>query len=202
MQAKLLRVLETGEVTRVGASEGRRFDVHVIAATNRTLAVEVALGRFRSDLYYRLDVVEVHVPPLRDRDGDVRLLAEWFLHRAAARFGRAISRIDDQAARQLESCGWPGNVRQLRHTIERAAMLAEATSLTTADLHGLEAAPAVVTAPALRVVRRIDDLEKEAIETALANTRGNKKEAARRLGISRRALYGRLEKFGLDRRAA
>ena len=202
MQAKLLRVLETGEVTRVGASDSRRFDVHVIAATNRALADEVKAGRFRSDLFYRLDVVDVRVPALRDRDGDVRLLSEWFLARACARFGREILGIDDDASRLLEACPWPGNVRQLRHTIERATMLSEGPWLRAADLHGLDVGERPSPAPALRVVRRIEELEREAIEVALANTRGNKKEAARRLGISRRALYRRLEKFGLDRRAA
>ena len=202
MQAKLLRVLETGEVTRVGATDPRRFDVHVVAATNRELDCDVSAGRFRRDLFYRLNVVEVHVPSLRQRRDDVRLLADAFLRQAASRFGRPVAGLDEEAARMLEAWDWPGNVRELRNTMERAVMLASGPLVTPANLRCGEprrVEPSAPLLPGLRVVRRIADLEREAIARALADTRGNKQEAARRLGISRRALYRRIEKFGLDR---
>jgi two-component system, NtrC family, response regulator HydG len=201
MQAKLLRVLETGEVTRVGATDARRFDVHVVAATNRDLAGDVMAGRFRSDLFYRLNVVDVRVPSLRERPRDVWLLANAFVRKAAVRFGRPVTGLAEETASALAAWDWPGNVRELRNTIERAVMLAAGPLVTCADLRcgerrAIDAPPPSV--PGLRVVRRIDDLEREVIAQALADTRGNKKEAARRLGISRRALYRRIEKFGLD----
>ncbi len=202
MQAKLLRVLETGEVTRVGATDPRRFDVHVVAATNRDLANDAQAGRFRSDLFYRLNVVDVRVPSLRERSGDVWLLANTFVRHAATRFGRPVTGLVAEAEPVLAAWDWPGNVRELRNTVERAVMLAQGPLVTCADLRCGESrsASSAPTAPAgLRVVRRIDELEREAISQALADTCGNKKEAARRLGISRRALYRRIEKFGLDR---
>ena len=200
MQAKLLRVLETGEVTRVGATDPRRFDVHVVAATNRDLAAEVRAGRFRSDLFYRLNVVDLRVPSLRERPEDIWLLANAFVRQAATRFGRPVIGLDARAMPLLAAWDWPGNVRELRNTMERAVMLAEGPLVTCEDLcwRNLRPAPASAAVPGLRVVRRIDDLEREVIAQALAQTRGNKKEAARVLGISRRALYRRIEKFGLD----
>ena len=199
MQAKLLRVLETGEVTRVGATDPRRFDVHVVASTNRDLAAEVSAGRFRADLYYRLNIVDVRVPALRERAEDVVPLAQAFVLQAARRFGRTITGLEADAGPVLAGWHWPGNVRELRNTIDRAVMLAEGPLLTCGDLgrHVPRQAAAAAQTPGLRMVRRIDDLEREAIAEALADTRGNKKEAARRLGISRRALYRRIEKFGL-----
>ena len=199
MQAKLLRVLETGEVTRVGATDPRRFDVHVVASTNRDLAAEVSAGRFRADLYYRLNIVDVRVPALRERAEDVVPLARAFVLQAARRFGRTITGLEADAGSVLAGWHWPGNVRELRNTIDRAVMLAEGPLLTCGDLgrHVPRQAATASQAPGLRMVRRIDDLEREAITQALADTRGNKKEAARRLGISRRALYRRIEKFGL-----
>jgi DNA-binding NtrC family response regulator len=200
MQAKLLRVLETGEVTRVGATDARRFDVHVVASTNRDLAAEVAVGRFRADLYYRLNVVDVRVPALRERADDVVPIANAFTRQSARRFGRSIAGLEADAGRVLTAWHWPGNVRELRNTIDRAVMLAEGPLVRCGDLgpHMQRQATAVVPPPWLRVVGRIDDLEREAIAQALADTRGNKKEAARRLGISRRALYRRIEKFALN----
>lgn len=199
MQAKLLRVLETGEVTRVGASDARRFDVQVIAATNRDLAREVRDGRFRADLYFRLHVAGVHVPALRDRREDIPGLAGWFAMRFAARARRVALSIAPPALSLLAGRDWPGNVRELRNVVERAAMLADGPRLEPSDFELAQAHQVVplASAPVLRRVRRIADLEREAVAQALADTRGNKMEAARRLGISRRALYRRLEKFGL-----
>jgi two-component system, NtrC family, response regulator HydG len=193
MQAKLLRVLETGEVTRVGSSESRRVDVRVIAATNRQLDHEVREGRFRADLFYRLNVVEVRVPALRERRADIPLLVRHFAARFAQRFDRGMIAIDHEMLARLAAQPWPGNVRELRNLIERTAMLGG----STATAHAQAPLPSRRSVDAPSHVRPIADLEREEIVRALVETRGNKKEAARRLGLSRRALYRRLEKFGL-----
>ena len=195
MQAKLLRVLETGDVTRVGGSESRRVDVRVIAATNRVLERDAREGRFRADLFFRLNVVELRVPALRERRADIPLLVRHFAAGFAQRFGRELIGIDHEMLARLASQSWPGNVRELRNAIERAAMLGD--SPTTRVAHEPVPFPRSVDVPSH--VRPIAALEREEIVRALAETRGNKKEAARRLGISRRALYRRLEKFGLSK---
>jgi DNA-binding NtrC family response regulator len=198
MQAKLLRVLETGEVLRVGSSDPRRVDVRVIAATNRPLEREVREGRFRADLYYRLNVVELAVPPLRDRKDDIPALVRHFIVDLGALHKRTLSDPTPEAERRLLAWDWPGNVRELRNVIERAVMLSESGRLELGDLRlGVESR-ARVARPGVRV-RPIAELERDEIARALAETRGNKQEAARRLGISRRALYRRLEKFDLGR---
>jgi two-component system response regulator HydG len=195
-QAKLLRALETGEISRVGGGEPRRVDVRVIAATNRPLDVRVQDGQFRSDLYYRLNIVELHVPPLRDRLDDLPLLAAHFLNDTARRLrpGAPVPALTPEACAALESWHWPGNVRELRHALERAVMLTSGEHIGAADLR----LPLRVTGGLPRLARPIAELESEEVRRALAETRGNKQEAARRLGISRRALYRRIEKFGLE----
>jgi two-component system response regulator HydG len=200
MQARLLRVLEDGEVTRVGSSEARRIDVRVIAATNRILEREVQAGRFRHDLYYRLNVVDLTVPPLRDRHGDIPLLVRAFIEEFSKQSGKPIRGVMPRAEQRLVRHSWPGNVRELRNTLERACMLAEGEFIDDADvvLKPVTIDGAVVAAPLSHgPVRPIADLERDEIVRALGETRGNKNQAARRLGISRRALYRRLEKFGL-----
>jgi len=199
MQAKLLRTIETGEVAKVGSREVRHVDVHVVAATNRVLEEEVAAGRFRADLYYRLNAVELRVPPLRDRQGDVLLIAGEIVTECARQFGRPIEGLAADAVAQLVAWSWPGNVRELRNTLERACMLAQGTLITPRDLRlgTRTAALAPASAGEAAAVRPIAEIEREEIQRALAETRGNKKEAARRLGISRRALYRRLDKFGV-----
>jgi DNA-binding NtrC family response regulator len=196
LQSKLLRVLESGEITRVGSSETRRVDVRVIAATNRPLASEVAAGRFRPDLLYRLNVVEIGVPPLRDRVEDIPLLARHFLRRYARMFDRRLDGLAPAADAALAAWLWPGNVRELRNVIERAAMLA---TTPTIDVDGLRLGTPQPAMPAtVSTVRPIVELDRAEVVRALAETAGNKKEAARRLGISRRALYRRIEKYGLS----
>jgi len=196
VQAKLLRVLETGEITRVGTSDIRRVDVRVIAATNRSLDAEVRAGRFRADLFYRLNVVELTVPPLRERAEDVAVLARHFAAEFARQFGRGRLQIAPQAEARLREWMWPGNVRELKNTIGRAAMLGQRDQIELADLR-MASVPSPVGEPSLHIVRRIADIERREIERALIETAGNKQEAARRLGISRRALYRRIEKFDL-----
>jgi DNA-binding NtrC family response regulator len=204
MQARLLRVLEDGHVTRVGSGEPHRIDVRVIAATNRMLEREVQTGRFRSDLYYRLNVVDFRVPPLRDRREDIPLLVRAFIDEYSRQFGKPLQGATISAEQRLVRHDWPGNVRELRNTLERACMLADGEFIDAADVIlkpvVIDQGPAAtfLSGP----VRPIADLERDEIVRALEETRGNKNQAARRLGISRRALYRRLEKFGLAAPAA
>jgi two-component system, NtrC family, response regulator HydG len=203
VQAKLLRVLETGEIQRVGSLQARKVDVRIVAATNRDPRVEVEAGRFRSDLFYRLNVVELHVPPLRERREDIPYLTAAFVKDFGARFGKPIEGVTPGAEQVLMSGAWPGNVRELRNVLERACMLTEGHVLTERDLAG--AMPAVrepTPAHALSqagpsATQDLDQVEREHIIRVLAEVKGNKQAAARRLGISRRTLYRRLERHGL-----
>ncbi|MDH3733867.1 MAG: sigma-54 dependent transcriptional regulator [Gemmatimonadota bacterium] len=192
-QARLLRVLETGEFQRVGSSRTRRADVRVLAATNADLGVRVAEERFREDLLYRLNSVEIHIPPLRERREDIPMLAAYFLRRQAERYGRRVE-ISPAAMSALLSHTWPGNVRELRHAVERAVLLAEGDRLEPADL-GLRAGP--------ESGERFDDLtleeaERIMIQRALGRFDGNVSKAAEALGLSRSALYRRLESHGIE----
>ena len=171
VQAKLLRVLETGEITRVGTSDTRRVDVRVIAATNRSLDEEVRAGRFRADLFYRLNVVELSVPALRERQEDIGVLARHFAGEFARQFGRGRLEIAPEAEARLCERTWPGNVRELKNTIERAAMLGQRDQIEVEDL-GMTSVPPPVAEPRLHVVRRIADLERREIERALIETAG------------------------------
>jgi two-component system, NtrC family, response regulator HydG len=208
MQAKLLRVVEYGEVQRVGASEPKRVDVTVIAATNRDLAEEIRQGRFRQDLYYRLNIVEIALPPLRDRHEDVPLLAAAFIREFAKRFNKPIGGMSPGAERLLATAPWPGNIRELRNTLERASILTDGPILNELELRGAVsrmaplggAAPASADVPAESTAAPpvpIEALDRSAVERALDEAGGNKSAAARRLGVSRRAFYRRLDSFGL-----
>ena len=191
-QAKLLRTLENGEVQRVGSVESRKVDVRVIAATNRQLDQEIAAGRFRSDLYYRLNVVEIAVPPLRERAEDIPYLTAAFVKRFAREFSKPITGLTEGAEERLQQWSWPGNVRELRNVVERACLLCEGHLLTEADL-----AKSLTTRPAAIVEDEPTGPlpTPEAVHEALDSTGGNKSLAARRLGISRRALYRLLDKY-------
>ncbi|HVC21627.1 MAG TPA: sigma-54 dependent transcriptional regulator [Vicinamibacterales bacterium] len=197
-QSKFLRVLEDGIITKVGASETHKVDVRLVAATNRVLEREVQEGRFRADLYYRLHVVGLHVPALRERRDDIPLLARGFVDEYNRQFGKTLRGLTPEAEQMLTAYDWPGNVRELRNVLERACMLADSEFVDRKDLvltSGL--APLDDATAVTRSVRPIQEIERAEIVRALDETAGNKKEAARRLGISRRALYRRLEKFGL-----
>ncbi|MEW5984647.1 MAG: sigma-54 dependent transcriptional regulator [Acidobacteriota bacterium] len=215
VQAKLLRVLESGEIQRVGASDARKVDVHVFAATNRDIRDEVAAGRFRADLYYRLNVVEIHLPALAERREDIPYLTAAFVRQSARRVGKHILGITAGAERELMVRPWSGNVRELRNTIERACMLAGSELLTERELAGSARPPQDAHAggpvsppspaggppsgpsPAAAPPASLADLEATQIQKVLAQAQGNKKLAARMLGISRRALYRKLERHGL-----
>jgi DNA-binding NtrC family response regulator len=202
VQAKLLRVLELGEVHRVGSLEPRKVNVHVLAATNRDLRAEVAAGRFRSDLYYRLNIVEVRLPPLRDRREDIPYLTAAFVRETAERLQKGLAGLTPGAERVLGAASWDGNVRELRNVIERACILADGDFITEREL-AISMPPATYAAPraAAGAPPQADDLlvnvEREHIQRALVRANGNKKAAARMLGLSRRALYRRLERLDL-----
>jgi DNA-binding NtrC family response regulator len=192
-QAKLLRVLETGEVERVGASRARKVDVRLLSATNADLRTEVEAGRFREDLLFRLNTIEIRLPPLRDRREDLGPLALHFLRRYAARYRKPIAGLEPDAVTALEAHAWPGNVRELDHTLERAVLMATGTTLRAADL-GLKVGGGAAT--------RLEDLPLEEVERvlihkALERHGGNVSQAAKALGLSRSALYRRLQHHGL-----
>jgi len=193
LQAKLLRVLQTGELERVGSSRPRRVDVRVISATNANLAEEVRAGRFREDLLFRLNTVEIRLPPLRERREDIPLLAEHFLRRHARRYTKAIAGFDPDGMQALLAHPWPGNVRELDHAIERAVLLAAGDSVRASDL-GLRAAAA--DGGRLEDLT-LEEVERVLIEKALKRHAGNVSEAAKALGLSRSALYRRLAQHGL-----
>jgi DNA-binding NtrC family response regulator len=193
-QAKLLRVLESGELQRVGSSRIRHVDVRVLSATNADLATEVSEGRFREDLLYRLNTVEIRLPPLRERRDDIPQLAGHFLTEQAARYGKAVIELAPAAMRALLEHPWPGNVRELRHAVERAVLMAKGPTVTEEDL-GLNT-PRSGTATSLDDLT-LEEAERTLIQRALARHAGNVSRAAEALGVSRSALYRRLQHFGL-----
>ncbi|WP_046987238.1 sigma-54 dependent transcriptional regulator [Delftia tsuruhatensis] len=194
-QAKILRALQEREITPVGASRALPVNVRIIAATHRDLPDAVRQGRFREDLWYRLQVVPVHLPPLRERLGDVLLLAEHFLRQGG---GASPKRLGSDAARLLLAHDWPGNVRELRNAMERAALLCPGPVIGPEHI-GLQ--PAAANGPAIDwngpLAPAVAQLEREMVTRALAATMGNRAEAARRLGLSRQQLYRKLAEFGL-----
>jgi DNA-binding NtrC family response regulator len=205
LQAKLLRFLEDHGFRRVGATEDRTVDVRVVAATNRELQREVDEGRFREDLYYRLRVLPLTLPPLRHRKGDVPVLVAAFLQRLNAELGTAVREVDPEAMALLEAYPWPGNVRELRNVVERAVLLADGSiihpGLLPAEIRsggrdpdgeegvaGLELGPEGID---------MDALERQLLQEALRRSDGNRTEAGRLLGLSRHQVRNRLLKYGM-----
>jgi DNA-binding NtrC family response regulator len=193
LQAKLLRVLETGELERVGSSKTRRVDARVLSATNADVAQEIAAGRFREDLLFRLNTIEIHLPALRERREDLPLLANYFLRQFAQRYRKRLTGFESAAMQTLLDYPWPGNVRELEHAVERAVLMTQNEMVRSSDL-------------GLRVGRegvgRLDEMSLEDVESllikkALARYEGNVSAAADALGLSRSALYRRLRKYGL-----
>ena len=191
-QAKLLRVVEDGELERVGSSRTLKVDVRLIAATNADLGAEIAAGRFRKDLLFRLNTVEVHVPPLRERREDIVPLAQAFLQRCARRYQRVGLQLGASALRALADYSWPGNVRELSHVMERAVLTATGTQIAHLDFSLPLAAPGGTPAR-----QTLDEAEQDMIRGALDRCGGNIQKTAEMLGLSRAALYRRLEKFGI-----
>ena len=209
LQAKLLRVLELGEMHRVGSLDARRVNVHVVAASNRDLRVEIAAGRFRSDLFYRLNVVEVKLPPLRERREDIPYLTAAFVRETSERLQKPVAGLTPGAERLLAAGYWEGNVRELRNVIERACILVDGEFISEREL--AISMPPVLARPGrdgASAARGAQDdaagkellatVEREHIQRALVRAGGNKKAAAKMLGLSRRALYRRLERLDLS----
>ena len=199
IQSKLLRVLQEREFDPLGAERTQRVDVRVIAATNRDLRQVVTDGRFREDLYDRLHVVRIELPPLRERREDISELVDHFVTKHRNRTGKRIDGVDDEAASALQQYDWPGNVRELENTIERAVVLATIPLLTAASisLPGTAAAPAA-SPPSLRLHQNIEWVERETIRRALKQAGGIKKDAAELMGISQRALSYYLAKYRIN----
>src|SRR5271156_666570 len=192
-QAKLLRVLESGEIERLGSSRSRKIDVRLISATNTDLQAACSSGQFREDLLFRLNTVEIHVPPLRERREDIPTLAIHFLRRYASRYRREIRTFDSSALQVMAQYSWPGNVRELEHTLERAVLMCRGGEIQPSDL-GLN-----LQRPQ---GQNLEELSLEAVEAllirkALQRFQGNISQAAEALGLSRGALYRRMEKYGL-----
>jgi DNA-binding NtrC family response regulator len=192
-QSKLLRVIESGELERVGSSRSKKVDVRVISATNADLQASSQSGDFREDLLFRLNTVEIHLPPLRERREDIPVLAMHFLSQYASRYRRQIKDFDPAALGIMTQYGWPGNVRELEHTVERAVLMCRSDQIQPGDL-GLSSQRAQA--------QNLEELSLEAVESilirkALQRFQGNISQAAEALGLSRGALYRRMEKYGL-----
>jgi two-component system response regulator AtoC len=211
LQPKLLRAVEQKQVERIGGAKPVSFDVRIIAATNQELHQRVADGAFRSDLYYRLNVASIELPPLRERKDDLPLLAEHFLRQINLRLGTDLASVSPQAMDLLFNCDWPGNVRQFANTLERAAIFCEGQSVTSADMERAfrKGPPSTAPTPApsrelpgVPLKQAVSDYEKSLIRSALERTSGVQTEAAALLGISPKNLWNKLKKHGLDPTAA
>ena len=200
-QAKLLRVLQEREFLRLGGTRTVRTNVRVIAATNRNLREAVAQGQFRSDLYYRLNVVDIQIPPLRQRREDIPELVGGFLREFGSTVGRLVE-MTPEAMVALFQYDWPGNVRELRNVIERASIMCEDGLIRPEDLSLWPPSSAPAAAPAQVDSSDLEVIERRTIERVMRETQGNKVRASRRLGLSRMQLYTRLRKYGLEIRAA
>jgi DNA-binding NtrC family response regulator len=191
-QAKLLRTIEGGEFEPVGSSRTRRANVRLISATNADVPAEVAAGKIRQDLLFRLNTIHLHLPPLRERPEDIELLAQHFLKQHVTRYRKAVTGFDENALAALRGYAWPGNVRELDHAVERGVLMAAGKAIRAPDL-GLNAGQA---APRLEEMS-IEEVEAFLIKKTLARCEGNARKAAEELGLSRSAFYRRLEKYGL-----
>ena len=196
LQVKLLRFLQEHQVERVGGRETISVDTRVITATNTDLKQAMSAGRFRDDLYYRLGVVVLPLPPMRDREGDIQLLAKALLQRYAVESRRKIAGFTPDALRALEGYGWPGNVREMENRIKRAVIMAEGPSIAPGDL---ELASSYAKYDGLRLSKARDELEREMIQRALARHNGHLTNAAAELGVSRPTLNDMMQKLGIGR---
>jgi transcriptional regulator with PAS, ATPase and Fis domain len=206
IQVKLLRVIQEREFERVGGTETLQVDVRIVSATNRDLEQAISQGQFREDLYYRLNVFPVHVPPLRERAEDIEPLAEHFVRRYSKSCGKRLSGVADAALDKLLGYPWPGNVRELENVIERACILAKGSAIEADDLDFgrrlQKLATAVMVPAAGNLPGQLEELEKRRLGEALAKHRGRKSDVARELGINRSTLYYRLKKLGLEEEGA
>jgi DNA-binding NtrC family response regulator len=194
MQVKLLRFLQNGEFQRIGESDLRTSDVRILAATNVDLEHAMSIGEFREDLYYRLNVIHLEIPPLRERPRDIQDLTQAFLNEFSAREKRSGLRVSKQAVESLVNHPWPGNVRELRNTIERAVLLGEAEEIGPGELN---LKPARAGSSATSLPDTVETMERQLIADCLEQSNGNQSACARKLGISERVLRYKLQKHGL-----
>lgn len=207
-QVKLLRVIENKEVTPVGSNKPHPIDVRIISATNKNLVEQVSSGKFREDLFFRLKVVEIHLPALRERQGDIPLLAQSFINEFAKQYDKPVKGIDHVALNGLIAHPWPGNVRELRNTMEEMVVLAQGDTLSGNDLpqnlqrEGLSAKPVSInsgeTGAASLVGMSMEQIEREAIRHTLKANEGNRERTSKMLGIGERTLYRKLKEYGLN----
>ncbi len=199
IQAKLLRVIQEREVTRVGSTKLLKVDVRILAATNENLADLVRKGKFREELFYRLSVVPVHLPPLRERKEDIPLLVEHFLQKYNRRAKKKINSISPKVEKALMEYNWPGNIRELENTIERAVVLSEGNEIELEDLiyHGISTTTSLFH-PVRGKYHALDNIEKEYIRTVLLTQQGNKSKTAKILGIDRKTLLAKIKKYKIQ----
>ena len=198
LQPKLLRVLQEGEILRVGESQPRRVDVRVVAATARNLREEAARGRFREDLFYRLAVVEIQIPPLRERREDIPELSRYFLERIAGREGRKAPVLSAESLKTLAGYSWPGNVRELENFMEKTMIFNRGDVVTSSDLPGEVRRRARGERDDLSLKNAVTRMEREFISKALAATGGNQTQAAKLLEISLRGMLYKMKEYGLE----
>jgi DNA-binding NtrC family response regulator len=200
LQAKLLRVLQEREFEPLGSERTQKVDVRVIAATNRDLRQMVADGRFQEDLYYRLNVIPIHIPPLRERREDIPVLVEHFIAKHSQRAGKRIEGVEAGVIDALQAAEWPGNVRELENTVERAVVLSPTTTIApeVVRIVGVPSSGSATALPSLNLRQNLDWAERETVRRALASSGGVKKDAAEVMGISQRALSYYLAKHRVD----
>lgn len=193
LQAKLLTAIQTGQITKVGATKPITVDVRLISATNQPIEVLVASGRFREDLFYRINTIQLTLPPLRERLEDLPELISTFLPKVMTKYGKPKLKLSSRALKEMEAYSWPGNVRELQHTLEKAVILSDGKEISAQDL----ALKSPHTPAPKDAVLTLDNVEKIAISDVLKRTKGNLSKAARMLGITRPTLYKKMEKYGL-----
>jgi transcriptional regulator with PAS, ATPase and Fis domain len=202
LQPKLLRVLQEREVDRLGDTRPMPVDVRVIATTNRSLRSRVEAGEFRADLYYRLHVVPLTIPPLRERREDILLLAEYFLRKHEPKGQRGVYRISPELAAQIEALDWPGNVRELENFVRRALALATGTALGPQPLDAMASTPREETGNSFKAGATLQDVERQLLEKTLAATDGNRTRAAELMGVSLRTVRNKIREYSLPARRA
>ncbi len=194
LQAKLLRVLEDGKITPLGAESASQVDIRLVSATNKPLENDIQTGKFREDLFYRLNVFPIVLPPLRERKEDIKALSMFFLQE----WGRNPEDLGDEAVARLRAYNWPGNIRELRNVLERALIIRAHGTIAASDILIADVSPGLPHNANFLDSLNLAEVEKQVIQRALDESNGNKSEAARLLGITRRALYGRLERYGME----
>ena len=195
MQAKLLRVLETRQVARVGSNKAIPFDVRLICATNHPIAKSISDGIFRQDFLYRINTVEIQIPPLRERLEDIPLLVQFFMEQYAKKYNRSIPKIDNSVIDKLKSHSWPGNIRELRHCIERTIIMNNASKLSAN--HFVLSATEHATEELIIKDYNLETTEKMLLQKVLSKHKGNVSKAAKEVGLTRTSLYRRMEKYEL-----